>query len=422
MSQQPGETAFAAWESACHTAAAMPERRLLVPFLNLGHLLDHLVMLVFPTAVVALAREWNQPYAELLPLAVGSFIAFGAFAIPAGWLADHWSRYKTMLLFFFGIGGAMILTGFASSPWQIAAGLTLTGAFAAIYHPVGIAMLVAVPQNMGRVLGWNGLWGNLGLATAALITGALVEFVGWRAAFFVPGVICIAAGIGFRLLVPDPGPVKKVSKTIGLHVDTRMMARIFAILLIATACGGIIFNSTTVSMPKVFDERLRALTQTSFGIGALVAAVYALAAFAQVLMGSLIDRTELRRLMIGVALVQVPLMFLAANLEGWAMLGVALLMMLAVFGQIPLNDAIVGKYCADEYRARVLSVRYVISLGVAALAVPMIAALHATEGGFGNVFMVLGVLAAGMLFAAFFFPTRGELVAQMEKFGAQAPA
>jgi MFS family permease len=400
----------------------MADRRFLVPFLNIGHLLDHLVMLVFPTAVVALAREWNQPYAELLPLAVGSFIAFGAFAIPAGWLADHWSRYKTLVLFFFGIGGSMILTGFAQSPWQIAAGLTLTGAFAAIYHPVGIAMLVAVPQNMGRVLGWNGLWGNLGLATAALITGALVDFVGWRAAFFVPGVVCIAAGFGFRLLVPDPGPVKKVSKSIGLHIDARMMARIFAILLIATACGGIIFNSTTVSMPKVFDERLRALTQTSFGIGALVAAVYALAAFAQVLMGTLIDRTELRRLMIGVALVQVPLMFLAANLQGWAMLGVALLMMLAVFGQIPLNDAIVGRYCADEYRARVLSVRYVISLGVAALAVPMIAALHATEGGFGNVFMVLGVLAAGMLFAAFFFPTRGELVAQMEKFSAQAPA
>jgi MFS family permease len=400
----------------------MPERRLLVPFLNIGHLLDHLVMLVFPTAVVSLARDWNQSYSELLPLAVGSFIAFGAFAIPAGWLADHWSRYKTLLLFFFGIGGSMILTGFAQTPWQIAAGLTLTGAFAAIYHPVGIAMLVAVPQNMGRVLGWNGLWGNLGLATAALITGALVDLVSWRAAFFVPGVVCIAVGIAFRFVVPDPGPVKKVSKTIGLHIDARMMARIFVILLIATACGGIIFNSTTVSMPKVFDERLRALTQTSFGIGALVAGVYALAAFAQVLMGTLIDRTELRRLMIGVALVQVPLMFLAANLEGWAMLGVALLMMLAVFGQIPLNDAIVGKYCADEYRARVLSVRYVVSLGVAALAVPMIAALHATEGGFGNVFMVLGVLAAGMLTASFFFPSRGELVAQMEKFSAQAPA
>ena len=84
--------------------------------------------------------------------------------------------------------------------------------------------------------------------------------------------------------------------------------------------------------------------------------------------------------MIGVALVQIPLLALAANLQGWAMLGAALLMMLAIFGQIPLNDAIVGKYVADEYRARVLSVRYVVSLGVAAVAVPMIAVLHKTAG------------------------------------------
>jgi MFS family permease len=401
------------------------QNRWLVPFLNVGHLLDHLVMLVFPTAVVALAREWGKPYAEVLPLALGGFIAFGAFAIPAGWLADHWSRYRTMVLFYFGIGGSMLATGLAQEPWQIAAGLTVTGAFAAIYHPVGIAMLVASPEKMGRVLGWNGLWGNLGLAVAALATGALVDLAGWRAAFFAPGIACIAAGIGFLALVRDPGRVKKASRSIGLHVDLRMMGRIFAVLLVATACGGIIFNSTTISMPKVFDERLQALTQSNFGVGVLVAGVYSIAAFAQVLMGALIDRTELRRLMIGVSLVQIPLLFLAANLEGWQMLGAALLMMLAVFGQIPLNDAIVGRYCADEYRARVLAVRYVVSLGVASVAVPLIAALHRTEGGFRNVFLVLAALAGGMLVASLFFPSRTELVAQREKFtggGTQTPA
>lgn len=396
------------------------QSRWLVRFLNVGHMLDHLVMLVFPTAVVALAREWERSYAELLPLALGGFIAFGAFAIPAGWLADHWSRYRTMVLFFFGIGGSMLATGFAREPWQIAVGLTVTGAFAAIYHPVGIAMLVAAPQKMGRVLGWNGLWGNLGLAGAALFTGALVDLAGWRAAFFAPGIACVVAGSGFLALVQDPGKVKKSSRSIGLHIDARTMGRIFAILLVATACGGIIFNSTTISMPKVFDERLQALTQTNFGIGVLVAAVYAIAAFAQVLMGALIDRTELRRLMIGVALMQIPLLFLAANLEGWQMLGAALLMMLAVFGQIPLNDAIVGRYCADEYRARVLAVRYVVSLGVASVAVPMIAALHRTEGGFRNVFFVLAALAGGMLAASLFFPSRAELTAQKEKFASQS--
>jgi MFS family permease len=267
-------------------------------------------------------------------------------------------------------------------------------------------MLVAAPAKLGAALGWNGLWGNLGLAAAALISGALMDLYGWRAAFFVPGVICLAVGIGFLSMVADPGPVKKGARSIGLQIDRRTMTRIFSILLVATACGGVIFNSTTVAMPKVFDERLRELTQSNFGVGALVAFVYTLAAFAQVAMGAMIDRFELRRLMIGIALVQIPLLALAANLQGWAMLAAALAMMLAVFGQIPLNDAIVGKYCADEYRARVLAVRYVISLGVAAVGVPLIALLHRTEGGFRNVFLVLAALAAGMLCASLFFPAR----------------
>jgi MFS family permease len=382
------------------------KRGYLAPFINLGHFVDHLAMLVFPTVVIALAREWNQPYSELLPLTLGGFIAFGAFALPAGWLADHWSRYRMMVVFFLGIGASLVLTAFAQSPWQIGLGLTLIGVFAAIYHPVGIAMLVAAPTRLGSALGWNGLYGNLGLAAAALISGALMDLWSWRAAFLVPGLAAVAAGVAFLLLVPDPGPVKKSAKSIGLHIDQRTMARIFAILLVATACGGVIFNSTTVAMPKVFDERLRELTQSNFGIGALVAMVYTLAAFAQLAMGALIDRFELRRLMIGIALVQIPLLALAANLQGWAMLAGALAMMLAVFGQIPLNDAIVGKYCADEYRARVLAVRYVVSLGVAAVAVPLIAVLHRTEGGFRNVFLVLAALAAGMLAASLFFPAR----------------
>ncbi len=391
--------------SADATMAPM-KRNWLAPFINVGHFVDHLAMLIFPTVVIALAREWQRDYSELLPLTVGGFIAFGAFALPAGWLADHWSRHRMMLVFFFGLGGALLLTGFAQTPWQIGLGLTLIGVFAAIYHPVGIAMLVAAPKRLGSALGWNGLYGNLGLAAAALIAGALMDAFGWRAAFFVPGALTLAAGAAFVALVPDPGPVKKTAKSIGLHIDRATMARIFTILLVATACGGIIFNSTTVAMPKVFDERLRALTQTNLGIGALVAMVYSLAAFAQLAMGALIDRFELRRLMIGIALIQIPLLALAANLQGWAMLAAAFAMMLAIFGQIPLNDAIVGKYCADEYRARVLAVRYVVSLGVAAIAVPLIALLHRTEGGFRNVFFLLAALAGGMLVASLFFPAR----------------
>src|SRR2546430_14290752 len=99
-------------------------------------------MLVFPTVVIALARDWGRPYSELLPMALGGFIAFGAFALPAGWLADHWSRYKMMAVFFFGIGAALFLTGFAQSAWQIGVGLFVTGMFPAVLYPVGLPLPV----------------------------------------------------------------------------------------------------------------------------------------------------------------------------------------------------------------------------------------------------------------------------------------
>ena len=65
----------------------------MLSFINIGHALDHLAMLIFPTVVLALSRELNQSYAELLPLAVGGFVAFGACSIPAGYLGDRWSMW-----------------------------------------------------------------------------------------------------------------------------------------------------------------------------------------------------------------------------------------------------------------------------------------------------------------------------------------
>src|SRR6266545_6340847 len=107
-----------------------------VLFLNFGHALDHLFMLIYPTVVLAMAPQFGLSYGEMLPLSVGGFIAFGAGSLPSGWLADHWSRRGMMALFFIGIGAASILTGLVQQPWQLAVTLTLIGAFGSIYHPV----------------------------------------------------------------------------------------------------------------------------------------------------------------------------------------------------------------------------------------------------------------------------------------------
>lgn len=376
-------------------------------FLNVGHTLDHLFMLIFPTVVLAMAPEFGRPYSEMLPLALGGFIMFGAGSIPAGWLADRWSRRGMMIVFFVGIGVASTLTGFARAPWQIAIGITLIGTFAAIYHPVGIAMLVSGRDKIGRVLGVNGVFGNLGVAFAALIAGALAHWWNWRAAFIAPGLVGIAIGIGFAAAVPEAKLAARASAGGSRQVFSRaLLARVFSILLVTTVCGGIIFNSTTVAMPKIFDVKLTALVETTLGVGVLVSGVYVFAAMAQLVVGHLLDRGTIRSVLVPIVGLQVPLLLAAAYFDNYGMLLVALAMMFFVFGQIPINDAMVAAYSDEHWRARALAVRYVVSFGASALAVPLIALMYRYSNDFSYLFFVLAAMAAAMFGAALFMPAQ----------------
>jgi MFS family permease len=316
-----------------------------------------------------------------------------------------------MRVFFFGIGGACLLTGLARTPLELAAGLTAIGLFAAIYHPVGIAMLVANRgADLGRTLGVNGVFGNTGLAFAALFSGALADFAGWRWAFFVPGAVCIACGIAFVAASRGVEIARGAAKKGEVRVPRALLARVFLIVAVASACGSIIFNATTVSMPKVFDERLAALTSTNFGIGVLVCITYLIAAMAQLIVGSWLDRRSVRGVFIVVAAMQIPLLYAAGSLAGYGMLVVAVAMMFFVFGQIPINDAMVAKYTAEEWRARAYALRYVVSFGASAAAVPLIAYVHRSYGDFQPLFAILAVLAGLILVSALAFP--GERVAK----------
>ena len=383
----------------------MGGRRVSDFYLNFGHALDHLVMLIYPTAILTIGADMVGSYGEALRLSIGGFVAFGVCSLPAGWLGDRWSRHGMMVVFFIGIGVACMLTGLARTPLEIALALTLIGIFAAIYHPVGIAMLVGERDNVGWTLGINGVAGNLGVAFAALATASLAEMIHWRAAFLVPGAISIAAGIGFAVMVPKPAAATSAGQAAHASAPPQdVIRRVFCVLLVATVCGGLIFNSTTIAMPKVFDERLVALTRTTIGIGAILSVVYILAALAQLCVGYLIDRYPLRGILVAVAGFQVPLLFLAGMVEGTAMVLIAVAMMFVVFGQIPINDAIVAKYTDERWRSRAYAARYVITFAAAAAAVPLVAYLHDATGGFERTFVLLAVFAAGTLLAAFALP------------------
>jgi MFS family permease len=387
----------------------MQQSRAAVAFINIGHSVDHMFMLIFPTAVLGMGAEFGRDYGALLALSLGGFVAFGAGSLPAGWLGDRWSRRNMMAVFFLGIGAAAVLTGFSRSPVALAAGLTLIGLFAAIYHPVGTAMLVAHADRLGHALSTNAVWGNFGVAFAALMTGALTEWLGWRYAFIVPGALAILFGLAFLALVPNGsrGGARPVRHN-GGTIPRAVVLRAFLVLAVVTIAGGIVFNAITVSLPKLFDERLVSLTGSSFGIGALVAAVYTVGAVAQLLVGRYVDRHPLRTVFIPLAILQAPCLLLAAYSSDWLLVALAAGVVFAIFGQVVINDAMVARYTDDHWRARAYSVRYLVSFGASAAAVPLVALLHGDAGGFGETYLVLAAFGLAVFLGALAFPHRPD--------------
>ena len=377
-------------------------------FLNVGHFFAHLMMLIYPTVVLALAEDFGRGYGDLLALSIYGFVAFGAGSLPAGWLGDRVSRATMMTVFFLGIGVAAVLAGLARSPLHIAVALTLVGLFGSIYHPVGIAMLTARATRVGRDLGINGVFGNLGVAFAAILAAALTEHISWRAAFIVPGAAALLAGVAYATLARRGGGAGPVAAAGagggGARLAARDQLRLLAAIAVAAAAGGVIFNVTTIGLPKVFEERLPTVAPSMTDISGWVTAVLAVAGFSQIAIGYLIDRYPFKMVFFGVLAVEAPLHYLAATALDWTMLGVALPLMLLVFGSIPIYDAIVARYVADAWRSRVYAAKYVLSLGVSALAVPLIGWFHASPQGFAGLFETLAVLAVVVGLCALLLP------------------
>src|SRR6478752_9169636 len=172
-----------------------------IGFVNAAHFIDHYSMLIFAAAVIVMGPALGMAYSELLPYATLGFIAFGAGSLLTGWLGDRWSRRHMMVIFFIGIGCAMISVGFVQTPLQLGAALFAIGIFASIYHPVGPALIVSYADRLGSEMGLNGVWGNLGVASSALVTGVVGQYLGWRWAFVIPGVVTMALGVIFMRTV-----------------------------------------------------------------------------------------------------------------------------------------------------------------------------------------------------------------------------
>ena len=382
-----------------------------IVFINTAHTVTHYSLLILPTAVLAMAvpdGAFGDSYGPILALATGMFVLYGLLSLPQGWLAQRFGRKILMTAFFLGTGGGLIGAGLAHSPAVLAVALAFAGGFAAIYHPIGTTMLVeAAGDKPGRSIGVNGVFGNLGVALAPVVTAFLANAVGWRAAFIAPGVLCAVAGLAWMRT-----PLAPASVHINRHpfppIPRHLVRRAVVVLMLIAMSSGLVFNAFTLLLPKLMQERLAGNATLLPLVGLAAFLVTLCGALTQFSVGRMIDRNTLKKVFLPVSVVLAPAMLALSFAQGWLVLPLAGAVAASIFGQVTVNETMAARYISPALRARIYSVRFFVGFLGAAAAAPVVSGLYERTGSVASVTVVLAAFSVVTLGCALFFPNRPE--------------
>ena len=384
--------------------------RLSIGFAYVGHTFMHVLTALYLTIVLALMPAWHMSYDELIRVWTLGSLMIGVGAPLAGWLGDRWSDARMMVVFFWLTGGGSIAAGLAEAPDSLMIALAVLGLGGSIYHPVGMSWLVKNAANRGTALGIQGLFGSAGVASAALVAGTLTDLISWRAAFLIPGVLCVAIGVGLaacialRLVEDRKVDVKPLPKT-----SRGDAVRAFIVLSLTMTAGGLMWNAVMVSMPKWFESGLGGLMGGgTFGVGGLVTVIYLVGALPQLWGGRLADRFQNRHLYSFCLLLQVPMALLASFVLGAPMLALALILVSCQNLQIPVENLLLARFTPGKYRGLAYGAKFILTFGVGPLAVQLAAASWRWTGSFEGLYLTVAALAVTAFLASLLLPAERE--------------
>lgn len=407
-----------------------PAKRQVV-FINAAHTFTHYCLLILATAVLAMVTQdraiFGGDFGPILALGTAMFVTYGLGALPMGWLAGKFGRRAMMTAFFLGTGFFMAAAGFMNSPFAIGVALGLMGCFAAIYHPIGTAVLVeAAGEKVGRAMGINGVFGNIGVASAPIVTAFVAFALGWRWAFILPGVACMAVGLLY-VREPEFDAVKAGGGARPFpEIPRSVVRRAVTILMSIAIVSGLVFNAFTLLIPKLMQERLASSPDLLPVVGLLAFLATICGGLTQFTVGRMIDKRTLKRVFMPLGIAVVPGLLALSLLDGWLVLPVAGLVAGCVFGQVTVNETMTARYIAPALRAKLYSIRFTVGFMGAAVASPLVGFLHESTGSLAVAMIVLAGVATVTLICAFAFPDRPEelrpeLWAQAPEFAQDRP-
>jgi len=385
------------------------DSKLTVTYAALGHLLMHMFAAFYFVIVLAIEDDWKLSYDELLNLWFLGSLLVGLGALPAGWISDRWSRSGMIAIMFIGLGISSLLCGLSGNKVSLFISLSLLGLFCAIYHPAGISWVVNTSKETGKALGFNNIFGGVGIGLGAFFAGVLIEQFNWQAAFMLPGLISLLVGLSLTYhLKSGKISLKNISsEQFKDNPEKNQMLKIAIIMLLSITCLSFVYQILQTSLPKAIDIRLTdSLDLSTSDIGYIVAAIYIVSGLMNYVGGILTDKYS-EKLIYSIGIVgQGLLLLLIVSLSNYWLIAISLAIVAFNSSILPAENLLLAKFSPEKYQSLVYGIKFIVSFTVGPIALIMISRSYDLTGEFGVLYLAFGFVMIIMFLIVLTLPVK----------------
>ena len=385
------------------------DSKLTVTYAALGHLLMHMFAAFYFVIVLAIEDDWKLSYDELLNLWFLGSLLVGLGALPAGWISDRWSRSGMIAIMFIGLGISSLLCGLSGNKVSLFISLSLLGLFCAIYHPAGISWVVNTSKETGKALGFNNIFGGVGIGLGAFFAGVLIEQFNWQAAFMLPGLISLVVGLSLTYhLKSGKISLKNISsEQFKDNPEKNQMLKIAIIMLLSITCLSFVYQILQTSLPKAIDIRLTdSLDLSTSDIGYIVAAIYIVSGLMNYVGGILTDKYS-EKLIYSIGIVgQGLLLLLIVSLSNYWLIAISLAIVAFNSSILPAENLLLAKFSPEKYQSLVYGIKFIVSFSIGPIALLMISHSFEISGDFEYLYMIFGFVMIALFIIVLSLPSQ----------------
>ena len=373
-----------------------------------GHLMMHMFAAFYFVIVLAIEDDWNFSYDELINLWLLGSLLVGLGSIPAGWLSDRWSRSGMLAIMFIGLGTSSILCGLSNNKFSLMINLSALGLFCSIYHPAGISWVVNTSKETGKALGFNNIFGGVGIGLGAFSSGLIIDMYNWNYAFIFPGLISIIIGIGLFLHIYQGKISFKniISDKFNDNPEQNQLLKIAIIMLISITCMSFVYQILQSSLPKVIDIRLA--EKLDFGasqIGLIVSFIYIVSGLMNYIGGILADKYPEKNIYLIGILGQWILLFFIFSLSNYFLIIISLFIVAFNSSILPAENLLLAYFSPQKHQSLVYGIKFIVSFAIAPIALFLISTSYEATKEFSYLYLSSGILMLILFFVVFTLPS-----------------